>query len=147
MKRTIVTTVAVCGALALVSGAVLAKSADPAERIRFTELDRDGDGQITREEMMAQRSAHLERADTNGDGLLSVAEIEAMAFERAKRRAERMVERLDANGDGMISMDELRTNARFYKRFDRIDRDSNGTISEDEFEQARARMSKHNRSE
>lgn len=147
MKRTKLVAGALCGALALTAVAASAKPARHADPVEFGQLDRDGDGLITRAEMMAQRTAHLERADVDGDGLLSAAEIEAMVVEQAKKRAQQMVERLDRDGDGMVSVDEMRSNARFERRFDRMDRDGDGAISKAEFDRAHDHMNRRHRNE
>src|SRR5690606_17191891 len=49
----------------------------------------------------------LDQIDTDGDGKLSDAEIEALKAEVAARHAERL-ERLDKDGDGTISDEERR---------------------------------------
>lgn len=147
MKRTTLVLGIACGALAFGSSVAMAKSGRHADPVQFEQLDQDGDGQITRAEMSAQRTARLERADVDGDGQLSAAEIEAMAVEKAKTRAQRMLERMDTNGDGMVSLDEMNTNARFEKRFNRIDQDGDGAVSKAEFDRARDRMKKRHGSE
>jgi Ca2+-binding EF-hand superfamily protein len=49
----------------------------------------------------------LERADSDGDGALSAAELEEMADGRRQARMERMFERVDADGDGSLTEAEL----------------------------------------
>ncbi len=46
-------------------------------------LDKDGDGQITREEFAAPMNDHFARMDTNGDGRLSTEELSAGHVEMA----------------------------------------------------------------
>ncbi len=142
MKHHVFIASVVASAVALAAGAALAKPAGHGQQLKFEQFDTNGDGQISREEMYAQRSARLEQADIDGDGVLTAAEIEAAAVERAKTRAQKMLERLDANGDGALSVDEMRSNARFERRFERADRDGDGAISKSEFDQARERMGK-----
>lgn len=140
MKRLAYTTGTALCAFALVAGSVYAKSADRHGPVQFETLDRDGDGQITREEMAAQRGDRFEEADTDGDGKLSLAEIEARAAARAKERAGKLMTRLDSDGDGFVSADEMQPGPRADRRFDRADSDGNGAISKVEFESAKNHM-------
>ena len=67
--------------------------------------DTDGDGKVSRAEILAAPSAgkadpakRFARLDRNGDGMLDKAEIDAML--------DRRFARLDANGDGTLSAEE-----------------------------------------
>ena len=139
------------GALALTGGLMLAsvvttdaQARGPhggmMERPSFAELDADGSGEITPEEMVAQGAARFARMDADGDGKLTAAEIVAASNARAANRAERMIERLDTDGDGAVSEDELqaardaRAERRHAKRFARIDSDGSGGLSPAEFD-------------
>jgi len=111
----------------------------------FGTLDTDNNGEITLEEMQGSALARFTAADTDGDGFLSQAELEASVQERAQdrsaERVSRMLERMDANSDGQLSPDEMQDRRRDPARFfDRIDADNSGGISEAEFEEARAKM-------
>lgn len=114
-------------------------------QINFEEVDANSDGQLSQEEMAAHHKAKFDKADTDGNGALSQAEMkaqmEARMQERAQKRAERgdkmmarMIERHDANGDGELGFDEMKGD-REAKMFARMDADKSGTISAEELEQ------------
>lgn len=65
----------------------------------------------------------FDRLDTNQDGVISQAEVNA-------RQAERFA-KIDANGDGVISLEEY--SARAQAMFAKADADGNGEITRDEF--------------
>ncbi len=71
----------------------------------------------------AKAERWFDRLDTNKDGVITQAEMEA-------RRAERFA-KIDANGDGMISAEEF--SARAKAHFTRADEDGNGEITKQEF--------------
>lgn len=88
------------------------KGARP-ERIDFSELDTNGDGNLSFDEFMALPTPRLDRMDTNGDGNVTAAEVQ-----------EQMFLRLDQDGDQLLSEDELRPPRR--------DRDGRGRRLTDE---------------
>lgn len=111
--------------------------AGKAPRVTFEQLDTDADGKITAAELQARAAARFAEADTNGDGMLSAEELQASADERrAERRAERterMIERLDENDDGQLSLEELPERRGQDRMFERLDTDGDGAVSEEEF--------------
>lgn len=84
-------------ALTLALGAVAAQAHDrdgdrkgrDGERgaLMFQELDANGDGQLTLAEIESSGAARFAAADTDGDGLLSADELRAQADARADERA------------------------------------------------------------
>jgi Ca2+-binding EF-hand superfamily protein len=100
-------------------------------------LDRNGDGSISRQEVVALRQTVFARMDADGDGRLTRAEVEAAraaAAERQARQAERDPFSLDADGDGQLTL------AEFTGRtpgFDRADRDGDGVLSPAEIDRVR----------
>ncbi|MCZ4297980.1 EF-hand domain-containing protein [Henriciella marina] len=97
-------------------------------------FDTNSDGVISTAEVDAMKAERFAAADTNGDGGLSLDEIEAFREAERERRIEkrmqRMFDRHDANGDGVISIDEFET--RGMPMFERIDADGDGEITEAE---------------
>lgn len=108
-------------------------------RHSFEDLDANGDGQLTREEMQAHMKARFDAADTDGDGVMSLEEMQARGQKRAAKRAGKMIERLDSDGDGGVSFEEAQAR-RGGKMFDRADANDDGAISKAEFDAAREKM-------
>lgn len=140
MNRSLFIPIVIVSALAVTALPSFAADGGSRAPISFEALDVDGNGEITQAEMSQYRMARLAEADTNGDGMLSIAEIEARGAERAKTRAERMMQRLDADNDGLLSSEELSTQSGRARMFDRIDADGSGSVSKEEFDSAQARM-------
>jgi len=112
----------------------------------FEELDSNGDGKITPEEMAGHMQARFDGADSDDDGALSRDELIARMTERRAERmakyADHMIERHDANADGKLSMDEMRAE-RQGRMFKRVDTDGDGAISAGEFARMREMRGKH----
>ena len=104
-----------------------------AERM-IERFDTNGDGVISTDEIEAIKASRFAEADADGDGGLSFEEIEtwhdAQRKARMQERKQRMFEKRDANGDGVISIEEFEE--RGMPRFERIDADEDGEITVDE---------------
>ena len=149
----------------IAAGLTLAATAEAREGERgarmemptFEQLDLNSDGGVTLQEVEAAMATlaqtRFDEADTNGDGGLSVEEMtakaQADAAERATQRAERRLENADTNGDGLLQADELtaqmeerggRRGPNTERMFERVDADDNGSVSAEEYEEARAKM-------
>lgn len=122
------------------------------ERPDFSEIDANGDGALTQAEIetfMATRGqARFTEADANGDGELSREELIAARDSRAEGRIDRMIERLDSDGNGSLSQAELeemrdrmqeRRGDRRGMRFERLDANDDGAISEEEWTAQKSR--------
>jgi Ca2+-binding EF-hand superfamily protein len=108
----------------------------------FEEMDLDGDGKLTLEEVQGAPEAQFAAADANDDGTLDRDELIAAAAERVSRRVDLMIERADTDGDGSISAEEIaemredRRQRGLERMFSRFDADGDDAVTEAEFEEA-----------
>ena len=93
----------------------------------FAEVDADGDGRVTQDEIDAFRAAKVRAADTSGDGALSIEEFDTLYREFTRSRMVDAFQDLDANGDGMIDKAEM--DARLTRIKARMDRDGDGVLT------------------
>lgn len=105
----------------------------------FDGVDTDGDGKLTEAELEAHRTAMFTAADTNADGMLSAEELSARQLTHFNgmlaERTARMIENRDNNGDGSLSLAEM-DEGPGQRHFARIDTDNDGAISKAEAEAA-----------
>lgn len=148
MKRAVLTTTIAALLLSTVAGVAMAREGHGrmgegprGPKIEFSELDMNGDGKVTAEEMTAHAKARFDAADADGNGLLSTEEMQAQAearmqermAERSARVMERMLDRHDDNDDGQISFEEMSDGRDPTRLIDRLDADDDGAVSEEEF--------------
>ena len=129
------TKVTITAVLLFSSCAALAQSREGGA-LEFADANKDG--KVTRQEYIDARAAQFARMDRNGDGVVDDADSRERAEQSAmaKRMANAMRGRIDANSDGKISKDEF-VNAPTML-FDRFDADKNGELDARELEAARA---------
>lgn len=107
----------------------------------FTAADADGDGKVTQKELHGYRLDLFKSSDQNADGVLSVAELDAMIAKFRAERMQRMLVRMDTDGDGIVGADEF---ARHRGRWMRhLDENGDGAIEKADIERM-AKM-KHGR--
>jgi Ca2+-binding EF-hand superfamily protein len=93
-------------------------------------LDLNRDGAISADEAGAVRTVRFLRWDTDGDGVITEAEMLAAAQERIARRIAKKFARMDRNGDGRVERAEF--DDRGAARFARLDTDGDGRVSREE---------------
>ncbi|TGP20223.1 MULTISPECIES: EF-hand domain-containing protein [unclassified Mesorhizobium] len=113
-----------------------AQAQDAPRAQRFLQhVDTNGDGAVTKDEIMAARERMFKRLDRNGDGVIDENEIETarQAIDDRALAAEARLgnrwRRMDRNGDGKVSQDEFSTSTPL---FDLVDRNGDGKLSADE---------------
>ena len=126
----------------LASAPVMARD-HGASRPDFSQLDANGDGQITQVEVKAFGATQFAEVDTDGDGSLTLEELTARAkADRAKKmgkRAKRMLKRLDSDGNGTIELAEMEQMKLGQRMFVRMDENEDGVISQEEFDAMRGK--------
>jgi Ca2+-binding EF-hand superfamily protein len=80
-------------------GKVTLAEAQDAAKKRFTELDKNKDGALVKDELSGKGSRKFERADANNDGKVTLAEAQAGVKEWFTRK--------DKNKDGVLTRDEF----------------------------------------
>lgn len=141
MKR-IATSLIVLASLAGADYAFAQDAGQPAAVENSSENHRGGKrfnrGPVDLEQFSRMES--LEAADTNGDGTLDRAEIEAHVLKQLVRRmSDRMERRLDIDGDGTVTLAEIE--AQKAKEFAALDRNDDGKLDRSEM-----RAGKHGKS-
>ena len=106
-------------------------------------MDANGDGQITRDEVMPRLIRRFDQADANSDGRVTKDEVKARIHKRLERKIEHIFARFDANEDGEMTKPELE--AQIDVHFKRIDQNQDGVVSQDELKEFRRGFRKHMR--
>jgi len=132
-------------AFAIVAGFVAtgAQAQEGGEKVeaRFTQMDVNGDGEVTAAELETGALARFTETDTNGDGVLSKDEVLASAqkreAERMAKRVDKKFERMDADKDGNLTQEESQGRRDPAKMIAKLDTDKSGGVSLEEFSKAR----------
>ena len=97
-------------------------------------------------------ASEIRQADQNGDGAVSRDELFQSRIPVLRRRltemAEKQIQTYDTNGDGALTASEIantrveRLRRLWTRRFNAIDTDGNGRISQRELERLQSRLNK-----
>jgi len=102
----------------------------------FERADRNGDGIVELAEAEAVAFARFEQADQDRDGVVRRDEAERWARSERARRLEERFERLDIDRDGVVGAREMAGSKRGFARFD-LDR--SGSVTREELRRASGR--------
>ncbi len=103
----------------------------------FDRLDQDGDGAVSLAELQTPRTERFRAQDANQDGALT---FEEFTTRPEGLRGQRLLKRFDSDGDEAVSQDEI--DAALARRFERTDRNGDGVLSPEELQGRRARRLK-----
>ncbi|NQV54573.1 MAG: hypothetical protein HQ503_01825 [Rhodospirillales bacterium] len=104
------------------------------------QFDADKDGTITAAEIAKLQKDQIAKYDKNGDGKLSLDEFQGLWTEHMKERMVDHFQALDNDGDALVTEAEI---GRITKHMtDRMDRNRDGNITQDEM-QGGHRMGRH----
>ncbi len=121
------------------SAALFADDGMGKDRLLFADLDIDGNGFVTAEEVAALKAEHFAQIDTDGNGEVTAEELIAYRDNEHEGRINNKIDKLDTDGSGGLSQEELNAKGdRAQKMFDHLDEDGDGAVSEDEFDQGTA---------
>jgi Ca2+-binding protein (EF-Hand superfamily) len=102
---------------------------------KFSKMDADGDGRISRMEHMAGAQQMFAEMDANRDGFVTAAEMESKGMkhgehERGEMSASEKIREIDQNSDGRLTSVEHVNGAE--KMFAKMDKDGDGYLSKEE---------------
>ncbi len=146
MQKKTIKIIAAAVAIAAVSGVAVSANAVSkhwAGGMMMRHMDTNGDGKVTKAEVLPRLTKRFDRVDANSDGKVTKAEAGEHVRKRVERRVNHMFERLDANGDGTMTKAELES--QVDKHFARLDTDKNGEVSREEMGAFRSAMRAHMR--
>ncbi|MEO1459248.1 MAG: hypothetical protein AAFV49_17045 [Pseudomonadota bacterium] len=93
--------------------------------------DTDGDGRVTQAEIDATRTDRVETFDADADGALSIEEYEALWLDAMRDRMVRRFQRHDRDGDGQVTAEEFQRSTRDLVLM--RDRNEDGALDADDF--------------
>jgi len=86
----------------------------------FDDVDANGDGLVTADEARAAHTARLEEFDADGDDTLSIDEFERLHSAAIRELMVDRFQHLDADGDGQVTQDEMNGPIDRMSRFMRM---------------------------
>lgn len=93
-------------------------------------FDVDGDGKLTQAEVDEARKALLAKHDGDSDGKLTLAEFQNLWLDVMQLRVVRGFQRIDRDGDAAITQDEFLK--PFSKVVERMDRNDDGALDKED---------------
>lgn len=127
-----------CAAALIAAPACAQRSGRGDAATLFERADADGDGLVTRAEYIAARNARFDRMDRNHDGVVEKSDFGRLARFRpqAASRLDAIIGQADANHDGRLTRAELA--AAPVPIFDRADANHDDRVDKDEIARLRA---------
>lgn len=119
---------ALLGAIAAVPATAFAMEPYlPKSPKTFGHVDDNADGKLTMPEIETRAIRRFDRYDTDHDGAVTSAEIDATLQKALEKRRERLLAKLDANHDGTIRKTEI--DAYVQELLTEADSDGDGGVT------------------
>ncbi len=96
----------------------------------FDKFDTNKDGKISKAEVDAAEADQLKKYDKDGDGTLSLSEYQALFDDQMHEPMVRAFQAFDRDGDGKVTIDEL--TGRLDRLVQRLDHNNDGVIDQNE---------------
>lgn len=131
-----------CGISLLLAPVALANVGE-----KFSKMDADGNGQISREEHATGAQQMFAETDANNDGIVTATEMENKMYSdrggRSEMSARDKIKEVDRNSDGRLTRQEH--TAGVEAMFGRMDTNQDGSLSREELEAGHKKVkNKHN---
>ena len=139
----------------LACAAPLVQACEPGKQcghagMMIHEMDKNGDGAISKKEFDAFHNVHFKEVDANKDGKITQDEMDAMHEKMTGRGKDRFINRFeesDINHDGALSKDEAEIGMpMLFAHFDEIDANKDGKVTKEELTGSMKKM-RENRQE
>jgi len=113
--------------------------AGQGQRATFDELDKNGDGVITRDEFGPKILELFDKLDADKDGKVTQEEVKQYADAHQQGRdPDKLFTRLDKNADGTLVKEEMPS--KMQARFTNMDANTDGKVTKEEFAAAIAKI-------
>ncbi len=113
----------------------------------FKEMDKNGDGVVSKKEFDAFHNEHFKEMDTNKDGKITREEMNAVhkkMMDKCDVSFDTRFDDSDINHDGALSKDEAGIGMpMLFKHFDEIDANKDGKITKEEIAASMKKMHDH----
>lgn len=127
-NKSLLTSIMVIGFIA--SSSAFAHGGNKAERM-LKRYDTNNDGKIEQAEIQAALTKGFTKLDKNANGSIDLEEFKDRRKMRNRGNPEKRFERLDKNGDKLLSKEEFITTRPFLER---LDSNKDGILTHDELE-------------
>lgn len=120
----------------LLSPQVFSENQKADDRWLLAKYDENGDSVISASEIEFKRKRVFSHMDEDGDGDVSYAEYESLDMQKRQPLLQARFNKLDANSDGTLSGDEYTS---YLGSFQRFDQNGDGQVSSQEIATKKAR--------
>lgn len=134
-----------CAALAVMQLTPFAKAVEKGKGkagARLMQMDKNGDGNISRDEAPAAIWERLSKLDKDSNDIITKEEMAGAMKQRTQGSSGQMFARMDKNKDGKLTADEA---SKGWDRISKADQNGDNAVSKEEWAKAMAFMQNRNK--